>query len=83
MKLECGQGLVEYALIAVLLLVVITIMGSVLFPTVFGAVKPISTPNLEQQVQLTLDAYEQWVDTCVAQERYDRATCEQLELQQD
>jgi Flp pilus assembly pilin Flp len=83
MNLERGQGLVEYVLIAVLLLVVVIIMGSVLFPTVFGIVNPAPTSNLEQQVQLTLDAYEQWVDTCVAQERYDRATCEQLGLQQD
>jgi hypothetical protein len=83
MKLERGQGLVEYALIAVLLLVVIIIMGSVLFPTVFGIVNPTPAPSLEYQVKLTLAAYEQWVDTCVAQERYDRATCEQLGLQGD
>lgn len=82
-KIEHGQGLVEYALIAILLLVVIVIVGAILFPSVFGAVNPTSVPGLESQVQLTLDAYDMWVDTCVAQERYDRETCEQLGFSKD
>ena len=80
-KLESGQGIVEYAFILVLLLIVVIIIGSIFAPETFEQLigKP-TDDTLEYSVQQTLDAYERWVDVCVADERYDRATCEQLGL---
>ena len=78
-NLERGQGLIEYALILILLVVIVIVVSSI-FQAGF---QHVPQPSLEHTVQQTLDAYEQWVDTCVATERYDRETCEQLGLRGD
>lgn len=76
--MERGQGLIEYALVLLLIFIIVAVVSTLIIDMGKGA-----APTLQQKVEQDIAEYEAWVDTCVSLETYDRETCELLGLRND